>query len=470
MRNIKIIILISGVFTLLMSCGQTRVEEDVYTITLRDTTYQNFVNNAPGNRDNGTIFPSSRTFKNQRDMLQYDSIVTRKYPDFIRYGLFESVGLMGTSSENGMGVGIFGVYPDFENMTDSYIGDKNALFTGGIYRLGFLEKRLRWFHDAENWAWGVNGLEVIAPSALTTEQLWGILSIYTKKRYYLVKDIPYVAFTITSGIGYYPSMYANVSGSLDVGSIGGLNMRLYAGLAGGLNPTWSPLIDNPGNPYRNKSVSVFFPYFGLGVSVLDFHNLVEETEKEWKEHEHSSWDVGFLQFGLLSTVADESALSTSKDSANFIKGFALKLANASVAIPFLNNKFYTGTSLINLMVMGQKEWGLGILPIRIGYFQTLLSDELSVEPFIEYNYYPSNFFNIGGRVNLVLNKLEEGESGFINVSLLLGYASGSTDLGFGKDIVDAIGLPGSFSRAYVGLSIGLMDRIFFPEQLRYNKK
>ena len=73
-------------------------------------------------------------------------------------------------------------------------------------------------------------------------------------------------------------------------------------------------------------------------------------------------------------------------------------------------------------------------------------------------------------MNLVLNKLEEGESGFINVSLLLGYASGRTDLGFGKDIVDAIGLPGSFSRAYIGLSIGLMDRIFFPEQLRYNKQ
>jgi hypothetical protein len=176
-----------------------------------------------------------------------------------------------------------------------------------------------------------------------------------------------------------------------------------------------------------------------------------------------------MQFGLLSTGAAASALSSSKDSANFLKGISLKLANASVAIPLLNNKFYAGTSLLNLLVLGQNEWGMGVLPIRIGYFQTVLMDELSVEPFIEYNYYPSSFFNIGGRLNLVVSKSEEGESGFINISLLFGFASGSTDLGFGSDIVDAIGLPGEFSRAYMGLSIGIADRIFFPEQLRYNK-
>jgi len=470
MRKTIFIILTAGVLISLTSCYQTRVEEDTYTITMRDTTYQRFVNNAPGNRDNGEIFPSSRTFKNERDMMQFDSLVTRKYPDFIRYGLFEGVGLMGTSSENGMGVGMFGIFPDFESMTDTYVGDKNALFTGGIYRFGFFEKRLRWFRDAKNWTWGLNGLEVIAPSALTVEQFWGICSGYIRKRYYIRDEIPYISFTISSGLGVVPSMYANVSGSLDVGSIGGLNLRLYAGMAGGMNPTWSPLIDNPSaNPESDKSVTKFFPYLGLGVSVLDFHNLVEETEEEWKDHQHSSWNVGFLQWGLLSTGADASAFSSKKDSANFLKGMSLKLANASVAIPILNNKFYAGTSLINLLVMGQNEWGLGILPIRIGYFQTVLSDELSVEPFIEYNYYPSSFFNIGGRLNLVLNKLEEGESGFINISLLFGFASGSTDLGFGSDIVDAIGLPGEFSRTYIGLSIGLFDRIFFPEQLRYNK-
>ncbi|MFH1050278.1 MAG: hypothetical protein V1779_05025 [bacterium] len=473
MRKFTLIILCAGVFLSLMSCTTTRitrVEEDVYTITMRDTIYQRFVNNAPGNRDNGEIFPSSRTFKNERDMLQIDSIVTRKYPDFIRYGLFESVGLMGTSSENGMGVGMFGIFPDFKNMASSYEGNKEALFTGGIYRLGFFEKRLRWFRDAKNWTWGWNALEVIAPSALTTEQFWTLgLNGHISKRYYLRDEIPYIAFTITSGIGLWPSMYANVSGSLDIGSIGGLNLRAYAGLAGGMNPTWSPLIKSPNNPYPDKSVTKFFPYIGLGVSVLDFHNLVEETETEWKDHEHSSWNVGFLQFGLLSTGADASAFSTKKDSANFLKGMSLRLANTSIAIPILNNKFYAGTSLINLLVLGQGEWGLGVLPIRIGYFQTVLLDELSVEPFIEYNYYPSSFFNIGGRLNLVLNKLEEGSSGFLNISLLLGFASGSTDLGFGSDIVDAIGLPGEFSRAYIGLNIGIWDRIFFPEQLRYNK-
>ncbi len=464
MNNLILLISSFLIVVIFSGCSYTRVEEDVYTNTILDTTFQKFVKNAPGNRDNGVIYPSSRTFNNDRELTQYDSTVTREYPDFIRLGLFESIGLIGSSSNNKIGTGLFGVFPDFKNIKSSYHGDKNALFAGGIYRIGIVENRLRWFHDAKNWTWGFSGIEIIAPNANTDETLISVLPFSIKKRYYLRDKIPYIAFAPSAGIGWWPSQYLNLSAALEIGSIGGLNLRAYAGFVGGVNMPFSPQIKNSNFP--DKSVSSFFPYAGLGVSVLDFHNLVSETESEWKDYEHSSWNVGLLQLAYINTGAEYSALSSTKnklDSTNFLKGYIFKFANASVALPVLDHKLYAGTSLINLMILGQNEWGLGILPIRIGYWQSILTDNLTTEPFIEYNYYPSSFFNIGNRVNLALSQ-------DINISFLIGYASGSTTLGFGKDLTDEFGLPGDFSRLYFGLSFNFADRIFTSKQLRYNKE
>lgn len=106
--------------------------------------------------------------------------------------------------------------------------------------------------------------------------------------------------------------------------------------------------------------------------------------------------------------------------------------------------------------------GVGILPLRLGLWQTVIMDELSVEPFIEYNYYPSEILHLGGRMNL---RVTEG----INLGLAVGYVTGSTVGKFGSDMMRQLGSPMSFSRPYIGLSIGLFDRIFFPENLRYFK-
>jgi hypothetical protein len=470
MKRVILFLLIGGLIISFWGCYATRVEEDTYTITKRDTTYQRFINNAPGNRDNGVVFPSSRTFKNERDMLQYDSIVTRRYPDFIRYGFFEGVGLFGSSSENKIGTGLFGIYPEPENLSSNFYGDENALFSGGIYRFGIIEKRLRWFRDAKNWSWGINAVEFIVPDALNDHTLFTIAPFYIKKRYYLREEIPYVSVSLGGGIGWIPlyfSNYINLFGSLDVGSLGGMNARLYIGVVGGMNSTHTPQIRNSNNP--EGSEGIIFPYLGIGFSALDFHNIVPETEREWKEHEHSSWNIGGMKIGFLNSGAGATAFSKELDSANTLKGLSLSIANASVAIPILNNQFYVGTSLLNLLILGKNEWGLGILPIRVGYWQTVLLDGLSIEPFIEYNYYPSSFYNIGGRLNLALNKVEEGETGYVNLSLIFGYASGNNNLGFGTDITDEIGIPGDFSGVYIGLSLGLLDRIFLPDELRYNK-
>jgi hypothetical protein len=445
--------------------GHTRIEKETYTITDKDSVHTYFAKNAPGNRDNGVIYPSSRTFASEKDLVQHDSIVEREYPDFIRMGVFESVGLMLSGSDYGYGTGLFGVYPDFDNLRSDYRGKSGTTFPGGIYRIGIGEWRLRWFRDDPNWTIGTSGLEVLMPDARGEKTLVSAMPIYIRKRFYLSEDIPYLAFTAAAGIGWYPSQYLNLSGSLDLGSIGGLNLRAYVGMAMGVNLSTSPMIRN--SDVTDQTTSSIFPYAGLGVSVLDFVNIQEETEREWKDYEHSSWDIGLIQMGIVTSGADTSAFVTfdrGKPSGenSAAKGFIIKLANASVALPVLNNRFYAGTSLMNMIVLGRNEWGMGILPIRCGYWHTLVEDELTVEPFLEFNYYPSTMFHVGAKLNLKFSNV-------LNLNLIGGYVTGNSDNAFGDGLTENYGGAFSFSRAYFGISLGFMDQIFFPNQLRYNR-
>lgn len=459
---------------LLSSCVSTittRTEEDVYTITKVDTTTKDVARNQPGTtRDGGVIYPSSRTVETKRTLVQSDSTVERQYPDFIRLGLFESIGLIGSaSSGKGIGTGIFGIYFDpLDFLSDKIEGKSDKIFGGGIYRFGIYEYRLRWFRDAANWTIGSSGIELIYPEASNEKTLMSVLPLYIRKRYYLREDIPYFCFTITTGLGFYPSQYVNISGSADLGSIGGLNMRAYVGLVAGANAS------NTALNQTQQSVTTTFPYFGLGISVLDFHNRVPELYKEWKDHEHSSWEVGLLQVTLLRTAFDSSALG--KGSFPF-QGYQMRVAPASIALPWLNHQLYAGTSLFNLIVGGSEKKtigsggkqvdnigiGFGILPIRVGYWQPVLLDELSVEPFIEYSYYPSSIFQIGAKANLFLSKS-------FNLGLNLGYInSGGLDTSnnfFERNFGQSIG---SFSSVYFGITIGIEDRIFFGNELRYNR-
>ncbi|MFA5512795.1 MAG: hypothetical protein WC313_10110, partial [Candidatus Kapaibacterium sp.] len=324
---------------LLGSCATlTRTEEDIYTLTDIDTAITYHWVNAPGTRDNGVIFPSSKVIVPEREIIQRDSIVERYYPDFIRFGFFESVGIIGGNSDNSIGTGLFGIFPEFDKLSDSYRGGDH-LFTGGIYRLGILEHRLRWFRDSKNWTIGTHGLEFLIPDSRGERMLFSVLPVYLRKRYYLREDIPYLSVTPSLGIGLYPSLYLNLSGSLELGSIGGLNLRAYIGVAAGYNSPGTPQVKN--NDYMNESSgqSSIFPYFGLGISFLDFHNLVRETEKEWKYYEHSAWNIGLLQFAIINGSSEESIYSGN----SLFTGFQLKLANASLAIPHRKNHFFLGT-------------------------------------------------------------------------------------------------------------------------------
>ncbi|MBI5325220.1 MAG: hypothetical protein HZB41_08120 [Ignavibacteriae bacterium] len=467
MKKFLLFLLLALMFSLQFWGCQTysRTETDIYTISELDTTTSYIDKNAPGNRDNGIIFSSSRTVQSERTMVQRDSVVNREYPAFIRLGLFESVGLIGSGSDYAAGMGLFGVFPDFDNMRTTYRGGTGKVFSGGLYRFGVAEWRLRWFRDNPNWTYGFTGLEIIMPDSRIEYALASFAPFYLRKRFYLREEIPYIAITGAFGISPLPipSQYVNISASIDVGSIGGLNVRAYLGLAGGINSSGSYQVRispafGPTNP--PKSVTSVFPYFGIGVSVLDFLNRVPELYTEWKDHEHSSWDIGLTQLILLNSGA--SSIYKSDTTSSMLTGLILRLATASVALPLLDWKVYAGTSLINFVVLGENEWGMGILPLRLGLWQTVIMDEMSVEPFIEYNYYPSEIVHIGGRLNL---RVTEG----INMGIAAGYASGSTVGRFGTDMMRQLGKQMSFSRPYIGLSISFFDRIFFPEHLRYFK-
>lgn len=451
---IFVLLLLSAV---LQSCI-TRTETDLYTITDRDTTYREIVQNAPGDRDNGVIFPSSRTIEVHRNTITHDSTVEREYPNFIRLGLFESAGFVATGAgRNGVGTGLFGVFglldPDYGLDVSDTKNERDVVFTGGLYRLGVGEWRLRWFRDAANWTIGTSLLEVIAPEANNDKILVATMPIYVRKRYYLREEIPYIAVTPTFGVGLAPSQYINAGATFDVGSIGGLNMRAYAGFAAGMNGLMS------GGDVTTSA----FPYFGLGVSLADFLNLVRETETEWKYHEHSAWDIGLAQFTMLYSSAERSVVKTTDTNTTVpIKGFIARLLPSSVALPWLDHKLYVGTSLLNVVYIGDGKGGFGLLPLRVGYWHTLLQDELSVEPFVEYNYFPSSFLHLGGRLNLAVTKS-------LSLNAALGFATGNTTNSISSDITREIGNPTRFSGAYFGIGIGLSDRIFFPEELRYNR-
>jgi hypothetical protein len=266
----------------------------------------------------------------------------------------------------------------------------------------------------------------------------GVSPIYLRKRYFIREKIPYITITPSFGISLIPDQYINAGVSADIGSLGGLNFRSYLGIIAGLG---------------SKNAC---PYFGIGTSVLDFLNRVPETEKEWKYHEHSSWSVGLASIIGVATNAEYPFFDPKTNSP--FKGIIGRIAPASIAIPLGNNRFYAGTSLINFMLLGQTEGGIGILPLRLGYVHTLMGQELSLEPFAEYNYYPSSMVHIGTRLALRI-------SNQINLQLQAGYSTGSPIATLNRDFKNLT----NFDIFYIGIGIGLYDRLFQSSELRYRK-
>ena len=321
---------------ILVGCGGiTRYERDEFTITTKDTLVATEVRNVPGQRDNGIIFPSSKTETTTRQLLQYDSVETREYPAFIRMGVFEGVGVRafgqpGKSTQTGL----FGVFPDIDDLLfNKGIDTSNpAFFTGGVYRLGIMEWPLRWFDGAKNWSWGITSVEMVRPTADSRTWLTGVSLLSLQKRFYLKEDIVRVAVTPFARFSIFPSPYVHTGASIDVGSVGGLNIRGFVGYAFGLTALTDGLF-------------VSAPYIGLGASVLDFVNHEKELEVEWKYHEHSAFEVGAGGFLLLGSNQSISFWAPTQPAASqpIITGFLLTVANARVSLPFIDRRLTLGT-------------------------------------------------------------------------------------------------------------------------------
>ncbi len=433
----------------------TRTETDVYTITQRDTTIRENVKNVPGERENGTIYPSTRSVEITRNYLNRDSVVNRYYPAFLRFGGFEAAGFLGTGgSTAGSGNGLFGLY---KILTAKHV-DSSKLFTGNMYRVMPYEVRLRAFNDDPNWTFGTAAYEIFinqqdsSAGLEANESLSGVLPLYVRKRFFLRDKPPYVMVVPFFGLGLIPSQYVNFGATFDVGSYGGFNLRAYAGYITGTKLTFK-------DPASKTSEDVSFPYFGIGVSALDFVNKTEELFVEWKDHDHSAIEVSVADFTLLYSTSDSADVFNSNQVSigSFPTGIGIRLASANFPLPIADGNFFAGTSLFNLMAASKAEVMFGFLPIRLGYRKSLVENDLNLEPFIEYTYYPSSSFNLGVKASLKI-------SDWVRMSVMAGYMTGSPNL----DVLtgyEPLATVGDFSTFYLGAGVGIGDIIHTLEEV-----
>ncbi|HCN04536.1 MAG TPA: hypothetical protein DIS79_02865 [Bacteroidetes bacterium] len=456
-------LLLLTIITLSSCVSITRTERDVHTITRRDTTRTDRVNNTPGDRDNGVIFPSSRTLVTERHIVQYDSVAEREYPNFIRLGVFEGVSLIGSAIDGESTLnGLFGLFPTVDKLLRPSLPkeERSALFSGSILRFGIGEWRLRIFDDAPGWSWGVTAFETLTPDDNSANTLRGAGVLTLTKRWYLRSKIPYGAIRASSSFALFPSQYVNTSVSADLGSIGGLNLRFYAGYAFGMSG--QSVTDNG---LTFPSAFVNFPYIGLGFSSFDFLNREEELDVEWKYHEHSAWSLQPADFVLLGADV-ENGLWGRRENANgrssLITGIAFRLGSADLALPFLDYRLSVGTSLLNTVVLGTQDFGIGVLPIRVSYMWHPFVKDFAVQPFLEYNFAPSSFVHLGARGSLPISEQ-------VTLQVVAAYVSGSNGSLFGVDFEGQLGGIERVEGVYIGIGASLFDHFFNRDELRYGK-
>ncbi|MCX7937313.1 MAG: hypothetical protein N2971_06355 [Chlorobi bacterium] len=427
----------------------TRTERDVYTVTLLDTTTVVEYTNAPGER--GVLYPSNRTYRTDRHLNQYDSVVERYYPNFIRVGVFESVGLIATGpTDRAIAGGIFGIYTDPDDAFSTEIQPRRSLFTGGIYRYGTVEFPLYWFDEPPTWSIGFTTAEIYQFEASNERAVVGAFPISIRKRHFLRDEIPYLSITGTATFGFFPSQYLHLAGSFDAGSLGGLNLRTYGGIV-------------IGRSIEQKSIVQ--PYLGMGVSLLDFLNHPRELQRQWEEHEHSSWNIGFARLMpfLLMTGTDTAATSPSI-------GLQLRLMPTTIAFPVGDHQLCVGTELLSAVFAFRQQlqngtgFGYGILPVRVGYWMPIGDGWIAIEPYGMFSYFPHTMWQVALRANF--NALE-----WLPLGVELGYVSSSGFTVRRGTVADIVGNNIlAFNVGYLGISIGIAEEIFRPAQLRYYRR
>lgn len=428
-----------------------RTERDAYTITTVDTTTTSVVHNAPGERDNGIVYPSSRTVDHQRTVVQRDSVVERDYPNVIRLGLFEGIGTIGTTrSGDARGFGLFGLHPSADELFNRRQQSSSPIFSGGIYRLGIAEWRLHWFNEASSWSWGLNALEAIVPDTDAGNTMVGAGVLTLTKRFYLREAIPYTAIRISAGFAALPSTYVHLTASADLGSLGGLNLRAYSGFAFGMGRG------------RNGTNFMGLPYVGLGASVLDFLQREPELDRELKDQQHSAWSIGLMEFTFVGSDQESSLFAPYLTGAEapLLKGVMARLAPTTIALPLFDRRLAFGTSLITFMGFGGDAFAFAALPLRLSYVMHPLDETLVVEPFVELLYAPSTAAHLGIRALVPAADVA-------NLHVTLGYVTGNTGLARSVNIDNRPNASASFNAVYLGIGASFLERLFHRNELRY---
>lgn len=454
----------------------TRTETDLYTITERDTTIRQDVKNAPGDRDNGTIYPSPRTVEISRQYIQRDSTVNRYYPAFLRFGLIEAASFIAPGqSDAGSGRGLFGLY----DLLSLKFTDSSKVLGAYMYRILPYELWLRVFRDDPNWTIGTAAYENFIRQSDSSadigpgESLDAVLPLYVRRRFYFREKPPYIMAQPFLGIGLFPSAYVNLGATFDIGSYGGLNFRAYAGFITGTAYT------QPDTITRERRVGPFIvqervgvdnslttPYFGVGVSAIDFVNRVPELFVEWKDHKHSAIEVSALNLDLVYSSSQKGGrfLNPSQNDSSAVaypSGMLLHFGSANLPIlPLADGNFFVGTSLFNGMLFSTQEIAFGWLPLRAGYRMDLMESNLNLVGAAEYTYYPSSALTIGARLALTI--ADFSPYGKLQLNAVAGYATGSLGFDVDQDIKDQFNiddsqLDTSFSTFYFGVGIGIGD-------------
>jgi hypothetical protein len=230
---------------------------------------------------------------------------------------------------------------------------------------------------------------------------------------------------------------------LTLGSYGGANIHLQAGLAVG-GPNGS---DTDPHPVRG------IPYAGLGLSMLDFINTEEEMDTEWKKHEVPARRMGLFHLTLLqsSLGSSDGVVLNGKGSADRtiftdFDGFILQVGTVAFPLRWLPEEMTVGTSVLNMLYLGHLEVGVGILPLRATW-QYRPWKKFLIEPFVEFNYYPSSVLHAGARCSV-------GDFAGVSIGLQAGAMFGNsgqlTRNLFESFTADVKGI-------YAGFTLGLFD-------------
>ncbi len=394
-NGLVIILFMIVLFSLFTGCGS--YQGWVMTRTEVDTFHKTYVEEQsrrePLGTDYGVLKPSRKQSVVDRVITEYDSICNRHYPAFSRLGLFEVAGLIASVSspdDDKIGNGLLGVYNTFGPASTR----RDAIFNGYFFRFGIYEKRLSFI--GKDWTIGTSFMEGIFGDTREGQQLLGLFPIYVKKKFFLREDPPLASIQPFLGLSMLaPYRYLNVGVTAQLGSYGGANLFAHLGFAYG-----GPSSQQVSDVTTPRSI----PYFGLGLSMFDFTNTEKDMDTQWRFHESQVKRVALAHLTLLQSSVGANGIVFPGDNGEEVvisrdfDGFIIQLGTVAFPAEFVMKNFTVGTTLLNIMYLGSMNGGIGILPLRATY-QWWIFKKLLIEPFVEFNYYPSNVGHIGARLN-----------------------------------------------------------------------